>query len=342
MSSKPLRIFNVAWHVGAQHELYKLPNTHWTQIENHFRKFGGRTMMRDKPEKYVYDAVSRPDPATYMGDRFNRVAYYEKGKYDIAILHVDQQCIDKQIGKAQLFQQLFSEITDIPKIVLNHGTPVWVEGGWENEQLVEEMKKMLGNVPMVVNCEDAAKMWGWGTPIYHGLDPADWWDLPKEPRIITAMSPAGFDIYYNRLLMHRVIEILRETGIRVAWFRVNQQSKSFNDYRETLARSLIYIDTSLYAPMNRARTEAMLSGCAIVSLPAMNYGDFVEDGVSASLSKNQPEDFASRVKDLFDNPEKALAMGKAGREVATKEFTLEKYHNKWRDVINSALGEERL
>jgi hypothetical protein len=49
---------------------------------------------------------------------------------------------------------------------------------------------------MVVNSHTAAsdKEWGFGHPIVHGMDPGEWFDLPKEPRIFTALSPAGFDV----------------------------------------------------------------------------------------------------------------------------------------------------
>ena len=59
------------------------------------------------------------------------VSGYEKGKYNLAVLDIDQQCVDPRIGKGQLYRMLDKAIDDIPKIVINHGTPCWPEN-WES------------------------------------------------------------------------------------------------------------------------------------------------------------------------------------------------------------------
>ena len=65
-----------------------------------------------------------------MPENVHYVPYYEKGLYDLAVFDVDQQCVDPRIGKGQLYRALNEEIQDIPKIVINHGTPCWPEN-WE-------------------------------------------------------------------------------------------------------------------------------------------------------------------------------------------------------------------
>ena len=71
-------------------------------------------------------------PRGEMIKRFNVnwVDHYEPGKYDFALIHLDQQCMDEplwQRGKGSLFRELNEVITDIPKIVINHGTPYYPE-----------------------------------------------------------------------------------------------------------------------------------------------------------------------------------------------------------------------
>lgn len=58
------------------------------------------------------------------------VPYYQPGRYDLAVLHLDQQCVDPNIGKGTLYRHLNKVIQDIPKVVINHGTPFWPER-WE-------------------------------------------------------------------------------------------------------------------------------------------------------------------------------------------------------------------
>jgi hypothetical protein len=62
-----------------------------------------------------------------MHPKLKWATHYEPGKYDLAILHVDQQHVDPLIGKGQLYRALDKIIQDIPKLVINHGTPMWDE-----------------------------------------------------------------------------------------------------------------------------------------------------------------------------------------------------------------------
>ena len=207
------------------------------------------------------------------------VPYYEEGKYDLAILDIDQQCVNRRMGKSILFQEMNERIKDIPKIVINHGSPVYPEFLKSGDEMTfeqaeqkckDEIKEMTAGMPMVVNSYQGATddEWGWGTPIVHGMNPDDWFDLEKEPRIFSALSPGGCDKYYNRERMNEVSRILEEKyGLPLWWAKVNiETGKSFDFYRKFLGGSLIYFDPSFRTPMNRARTEAMHSGCCIVQV----------------------------------------------------------------------------
>ena len=49
---------------------------------------------------------ARPEPSTWLSeDEFEWVTHYEPGKYDIAILHVDQQHTDPS-GKGWLYEDM--------------------------------------------------------------------------------------------------------------------------------------------------------------------------------------------------------------------------------------------
>ena len=236
------------------------------------------------------------------------VPYYEKNRYDISVLDVDQQCIDPRIGKGKLYRALNEEIQDIPKIVINHGSPCWPEN-WEssghkrwnyplgfddNDRKkvleyqakflieggktilngetveIEGMEKLIGKNKMVVNSFKAREQWGWGKVIWHGLDPDEWWDLPKEPRSVTMISMAGLDYYYGRDFLNSTIARCNEDyGIRHTWIshpgswiihdsNIFSQRGGFDAYRDYLGRSMIYFNPTRESPMPRSRTEAFL------------------------------------------------------------------------------------
>ena len=110
-----LRVFGHINHLAHNYEMLKLAQKYdvkFSYLENNVRKWN-----RYSP---------RPEPTTWLNkDQFEWVTHYEPGKYDLAILHLDQQAADPMIGKGQLYRQLNRHIQDIPKIVINHGTPMW-------------------------------------------------------------------------------------------------------------------------------------------------------------------------------------------------------------------------
>ena len=208
---KPIKIISVSWHIPHCYSLYKIPNTEWFLIPNNVKR---------------WNWFSRPLP-----ENVHWVPNYEKGKYDLAVLDVDQQCVDPRIGKGKLYRAINEEIQDIAKIVINHGSPCWPENwedsgakrwkfplGFDNTNLkknlefqrkflieggktivmgeqveVEGMERLIDNSKMVVNSFKAREQWGWGKVIWHGLDPDDWWDLPKESRSVTMISTCRLD-----------------------------------------------------------------------------------------------------------------------------------------------------
>ena len=73
---KKLRVFGHPWHIAHQYSLLQLP----------FMDFDWLIQF-----KRPYSAKPRTDFVK------NWVTHYEAGKYDLAILHLDQQCIEDGI-----------------------------------------------------------------------------------------------------------------------------------------------------------------------------------------------------------------------------------------------------
>ncbi|KKK47463.1 hypothetical protein LCGC14_3154920, partial [marine sediment metagenome] len=108
-----VKVFNYPWHIAHQYELVRIPNTEWSWLAQHRRG---------------YSASPRGDFVKDYNIKY--VPHYEEGKYDFALLHLDQQCFEEGImdrGKGSLFVQVNSVIKDIPKVVLMHGTPFYPE-----------------------------------------------------------------------------------------------------------------------------------------------------------------------------------------------------------------------
>ena len=289
------------------------------------------------------------------------VNHYEKGKYDAVILHLDQQAIEEgiyQMGKASLYRELNELITDVPKIVMMHGTPYFPER-METQQIITILKDMVGSNPMLVNSHSAKKQWcgywknksgEWakkfdGFPeeqvsvIIHGMDSDEWLDLPKEPRIITMISPAGLDKYYDRVFLSYTFEALEERGITPCHITVDWRADTFDDYREFLGRSLIYFNPTRESPMPRARTEAMLSGCCIVTTPHQDADTFIKQGENGFIVPRNPEVAADLMVSLIDKYKAAVQVGQNGKKTALELFGTERYQWDWQEYLEKVISE---
>lgn len=326
---KKLKVFGVPWHVGHQHELVKLPFFEsYDLLINPYRTWG---------------ESHRP-----LNPKFKWVTHFEKGKYDLAILHVDQQSIydpDKgdRIHKGKLFMEVRQAIgNDCPIIVINHMTPF--HDKYESPYVVDFIKKMTEGTFMIVNSHEAAKQWGWGHAVIHGMDIEEWYDLPKEPRCVTVLSPAGMEKAYRRIFLHTVKRYLDEMNVPFVWVGVDRKFGSFEEYKEFVGRSLVFFMPTWQSPMPRARTEAMLSGACVVTTPYHDATSFIKDGENGFLTSrfvikdprimDNPRFTADLIKRLvIDEPDLALKIGKEGRKTARELFNHDNFVRQWKEVL---------
>jgi len=286
----------------------------------------------------------RPKP-----DNVNFVTHYEKGKYDFALLHIDQQSIydpekNDRISKGLLYVEINRLVQDIPKIVINHMTPF--HDKYETDYVVKVIKDLIGDNHMICNSHTARKQWGWGHTIIHGLDVDEWWNLPKEPRAIIVLSPAGMNKAYRRTFAHSVVRILKERDVPITWVGSDMKFNSFEKYRDYIGRSLVHFFPAWQSPMPRARTEAMLSGSCIVTTPYQDADTFIEDGVNGYLTSkslvkdprimDSPEYSADLIENLvMHDPQLAIKIGEAGRKTARKKFNSKVFAKQWEEYLIS-------
>ena len=334
---RKIKVFDYTFHV--MHQLDMI-----TALKDDCEFYYCTNSWREWRTKDFTDA--RPVP-----ENIHFVPYYEPNKYDVAIIHWDAQCINQTLYKGKLYHEFNNQIKDIPKIVINHTSPVYPEYGLDNGETFEEhqkktieiTKKAIGDNIMVVNSHYCAteKEWGWGVPIVHGMDSEKFKPKTKEPRVFTALSPYAMDTYYNRQCMEAVAKNLEEFyGHTLWWAKLNVKTDvSFETYKDYLAKSLIYIDTSIRTPMNRARTEAMLSGCCVVQVEGAHDLDrWAKHNENIILVPNQPKVIAQIVTDLIENQyDKCIEIGKKARETAIKHFNYKRYRQDWIKLLKETI-----
>lgn len=340
MNNKRLNIFGCLNHVGNQHEMLKLSKKY--PVKFHYLENNVRRWSR-------YSA--RPEPTSiYSKDEFEWVTHYQPGKYDVAILHTDQQHTDPNIGKGQLYRALNEVITDIPKIVVNHATPMWDEfftedlvinggdilGSNGHKKHMIGMKELIVDNFMIVNSYESVDRWGWGYPLIHGMEASEWYDLPKEPRVVISLSPGGLDKYYNRQLLTAIkTEVKERTGLDVWHITVSYEAKDWQDYREIIGSSLIYINPTLDSPMPRSRTEAMLSGCCVLTSEYHGAKDFINHGVDGFIVPDNPLSYAKAIDTLINECYvDAVQIGQRGKAKAQELFSLDRYLDDLFNIIS--------
>jgi len=318
--TKKLRVFGYAWHTAHQYRLMtSLPHCDFYYIRNRLRSWSHE---------------SRPEPKN-----LHYVDHYEEGKYDLAILHLDQQCLFDE-KKGTPYNMMNKAILDIPKIVINHGTPYY--GDKEKQDIINLMREKIGDNIMIVNSEQACKEWFGNKYIIHGVSGQEFKPAKnKKNRIIVTISPNyagkeqdGWFEYYNRQFQLDVRE-----KINIVHVGHDIKFNTFLKYRKYLSESLIYFNPTTHSPMPRSRTEAMLSGCCVVSTGTHDWDKYIQNGVNGFLidGKDVPGTI-KLLKYLKRNPAKTRKIGMAGRKTALEFFDPQRYSRDWKMLINQVLN----
>ena len=278
--------------------------------------------------------------------------------YDFMLAHIDQQSIynvesGDRISKGRLFTEAVAAFRKYnpskPIIVINHMTPF--HDKYDSPEVISRIKKMTEGCHMVVNSYQAKEQWGWGTPIIHGLDPEEWYDLPKEPRVTIVLTPAGMDKAYRRIFLSHVLRYLSEYKVPYEWIGQTIKSfPSFEEYRDFIGRSSVFFMPTWQSPRPRARTEAMLSGCCVVTTPYHTWKaqddktSFFTDAKDGFLTSkfqfkdpriiDNPEETAKLLRRLvLEEPDVAYKVGQEGKKLAQRLFNKEIFAEQWENLL---------
>jgi alpha-maltose-1-phosphate synthase len=93
---------------------------------------------------------------------------------------------------------------------------------------------------------------------------------------------------------------------------------------QLLTHAAVFVCPSVYEPLGIVNLEAMACGTAVVGSRVGGIPEVVADGVTGLLvPPDDPASLAIALNELLRDPDRAVAMGQAGRERAVKEFSWE-------------------
>ncbi|MGB8962837.1 MAG: glycogen synthase [Pseudonocardiaceae bacterium] len=101
-----------------------------------------------------------------------------------------------------------------------------------------------------------------------------------------------------------------------------------SDVRQVLSAATVFACPSVYEPLGIVNLEAMACGTAVVASAVGGIPEVVDDGVTGLLVPYDEQDIegfqrglAHQINEVLADPERAAAMGQAGRKRAITEFS---------------------
>ena len=154
------------------------------------------------------------------------------------------------------------------------------------------------------------------------------------PNIKLLLIGEGFDSYIHHL-EKMVLELDISKNVLFLGYR--------NDVMKILPYCKVLLAPSCVESFGRSAIEAMAAGIPVIAANTGGLKEIIKDGVTGYLVP--PKDharMAEKIIELFCHPDKAKKMGETGREVARKEFSVERYAQDVTKVIGEVyrgLGE---
>ena len=310
-----VRIVGTPWHIPHQYYLARLPFVRaYDLVMSPYRAWN--KTARPLPENVT--EVTCISPSVH---------------YDAAILHIDQETPHSR-RKLTTFCHM-KEATDHIKVrvVINHGVPV--SDNSDKATISKSVADLVGDIPMISNSRQAAAEWGWGGYIQHAYPPGEFYRGEGfRAGVLAFVSPNGMENMYQRHRLSAVAETLwLQYRIKLSILgHEGTRPQSYNEYRELLSKSLIYLHLSDHSPMPRTRTEAMLSGMHIITTPGHGF-DQLFGGLVDVVDGDDADGISSLINQRCMDPSDTMERAYIASKSASIQMPWVDYCSAWRALL---------
>ena len=199
----------------------------------------------------------------------------------------------------------------------------------------EKMAELVEGCFMVCNSSTSLRLWNIPNSrfIRHGMSPEEWpsTDYARHEIVVVQQYRTLHAAFRNNEGIKRAEEFLD-----IKWVGRDVNFDSFNKYRHYLQSGSIFFNPSHASPNPRARTEAMLTGLAVVTTNSHGEEEYIENGVNGFCS-NDIEELIDFLLYLKAHPKETRAMGQAGRETAQKVFHIDNFVRQWNELLRDRM-----
>ena len=135
------------------------------------------------------------------------------------------------------------------------------------------------------------------------------------------------------------VQFFEEVNKRELSDLVTYVGRKVREEKEAFFRQAdIFVFPTYYETFGLVNLEAMEYKLPVISTNEGGIPDIVKDGENGLICEKQnPDSLADCIAKLLDDEELRVKMGSAGHEKFCREFTLDKFENRMRDILNQNL-----
>ena len=158
--------------------------------------------------------------------------------------------------------------------------------------------------------------------------------LGAAKKILEKIPEVKFILVGDGPLKPRYEEVARELGIHRNVFFLGNRA----DVPDIISILNISVLSSTSEGFSNVILESMAAGKPVVATNVGGSKEMIQDGVTGYLvPPSDSQSMAAAIINLLQNPDKAIAMGSAGREVVKDRFTVETMVKKYEELYFSLL-----
>ena len=158
--------------------------------------------------------------------------------------------------------------------------------------------------------------------------------LGSAKKILEKVPNAKFVLVGDGPLRPRYEEVARELKIKRGVFFLGNRA----DVPNIISNLDVSVLSSTSEGLSNVILESMAAGKPVVATNVGGSKEMIQDGVTGYLvPPSDSQSMAAAIINLLQNPDKAIAMGSAGREVVKDRFTVETMVKKYEELYFSLL-----